>query len=97
MTNYDRLIISISTDGSISPDDAIKSASKLLYEHFEKLLTFNNTEKEVAPPKAKVEKKEIVTSESVGSKQVSDNITSDEIKPVIKEKRKRGRPRKISI
>ncbi len=35
MTNYDKLIIEIETDGSITPEEAFKNASKLLVKHFD--------------------------------------------------------------
>lgn len=37
-TDYDRLIIEVTTDGSISPADAIETATKILTRHFEMIL-----------------------------------------------------------
>lgn len=34
ITNYDRLLLTIETDGTISPEDAVKEASSLLISHF---------------------------------------------------------------
>ncbi len=34
MTNYDKLMLDITTDGSMSPDEAVEQASQLLVEHF---------------------------------------------------------------
>lgn len=34
MTNFDKLTIEITTDGTISPKDAFKQAAKILFEHF---------------------------------------------------------------
>ena len=34
MTNYDRLILEIKTDGTISPQDALREAARILVEHF---------------------------------------------------------------
>jgi len=34
MTNYDKLILEIETDGSVTPEEAFRKASKLLVEHF---------------------------------------------------------------
>ena len=35
MTNYDRLVLTLETDGSVTPADAVKSAARLLIEHFQ--------------------------------------------------------------
>lgn len=34
MTNYDRLILEVKTDGTISPHDALREAARILVEHF---------------------------------------------------------------
>ncbi len=34
MTNYDRLTLELETDGSVSPEEAFKQATKLLVDHF---------------------------------------------------------------
>ena len=46
MTNYDRLILEISTDGSISPKDCMVDAANILIEHY-KLFAFNEEPKEI--------------------------------------------------
>jgi len=61
MTNFDRLVLEIETDGSITPEEAFKSASKLLVRHFD-LFKDLNEEEEVVPvedEKAKEVKKKI--------------------------------------
>lgn len=35
ITNYDKLVLDITTDGSIDPSDALNQAAKLLLEHFQ--------------------------------------------------------------
>lgn len=35
MTNYDKLTINLTTDGTINPEQAINTAAKILVEHFE--------------------------------------------------------------
>lgn len=39
MTNYDKLVLDISTDGTISPTDALEHATKILVDHFQFVLT----------------------------------------------------------
>lgn len=34
MTNYDKLILNIKTDGSVTPEDAVSAAASILVEHF---------------------------------------------------------------
>jgi DNA-directed RNA polymerase subunit alpha len=63
ITNFDKLIMSIETDGTITAKEAVEQASKLLIEHFE-LFRDLSAEVSVAPPveetkeEAKEEKKE---------------------------------------
>ena len=33
-TDYDKLVLEVTTDGSISPKDALKEAAKILIDHF---------------------------------------------------------------
>lgn len=48
MTDYDRLIFEVWTDGSIMPRDAIGHAGKILKEHFQYFINFEETEIEEA-------------------------------------------------
>lgn len=41
MTDYDRLIIEIQTDGTINPSDALATAAEILVEHAQKIARFN--------------------------------------------------------
>lgn len=45
ITNYDKLIMEIETDGTIAPQEAVEQASKILIEHFS-LLTTQEKEEE---------------------------------------------------
>src|SRR3989338_5006079 len=49
ITNYDELIMSIETDGTMSGKDAIDGASRVLLEHFALLAGENLEEKQAAP------------------------------------------------
>ena len=49
-TDYERLIIEITTDGSITPDDALSYAGKILRDHIQLFITFDvETEEEELP------------------------------------------------
>jgi DNA-directed RNA polymerase subunit alpha len=42
ITNFDRLIMNIETDGSITPEDALKQAAKILIDHFRLIESFSS-------------------------------------------------------
>jgi DNA-directed RNA polymerase subunit alpha len=48
-TDYDKLILEVETDGSISPEDAIAQAAKILKDHFQIFINFEEEPEEVAP------------------------------------------------
>ncbi|XOU94869.1 MAG: DNA-directed RNA polymerase subunit alpha [Candidatus Kerfeldbacteria bacterium] len=67
MTNFDRLVLSIVTDGSITPDESVKMASDILVDHFKKITNPESSAKEVV--------------EDIEKKEVKDEKTKDEEKP----------------
>lgn len=79
MTNYDRLNIGITTDGSITPEEALLAASEILVDHFQ-VISKNFTKSE-----KKVEKKKGETDE----KKKKDEEESEP-----KTKRKKGKAKK---
>jgi len=48
ITDYDRLMIEVKTDGTLSPHDALREAARILVQHF--TLVSGVTEEEEAPP-----------------------------------------------
>ncbi len=98
MTNYNRLIINIKTDGSITPEEAVKKASSILVDQFSAIANFGTAEEKIklaasTSTKEAKDKKEI---EIKAEKEESDkkipakeSKTSEE-----KTKKKRGRPKK---
>jgi DNA-directed RNA polymerase subunit alpha len=46
MTNYDKLILEVWTDGSVSPDDAVSYSAKILKEQLTVFINFNENESE---------------------------------------------------
>ncbi|OGY46467.1 MAG: DNA-directed RNA polymerase subunit alpha [Candidatus Buchananbacteria bacterium RIFCSPHIGHO2_01_FULL_44_11] len=48
MTNYENLILTIETDGTISPDDALKQSADILINHFNFILNQNNKTADLA-------------------------------------------------
>jgi DNA-directed RNA polymerase subunit alpha len=56
-TDYNRLVIFITTDGSITPSAALHKASNILKDHFEKISQIEVKEPEIILVKAKTERK----------------------------------------
>jgi DNA-directed RNA polymerase subunit alpha len=48
MTDFDRLIIEIQTDGTVEPDDALSQAAQILVEHAQMIAGFNREDATVA-------------------------------------------------
>jgi DNA-directed RNA polymerase subunit alpha len=46
MTNYDKLILEVWTDGSVTPDDAVSYSAKILKEQLTVFINFNENESE---------------------------------------------------
>ncbi len=51
MTNYDKLILEISTDGSVLPEDALAYSAKILKDQFTVFINFDEAEADVVAPK----------------------------------------------
>src|SRR5256885_6874061 len=51
MTNFDKVVLDIWTDGTITPDEALRQSAEILVQHFSQLSTFRNAivEPERAP------------------------------------------------
>lgn len=81
-TDYERLVLQIETDGSISPKQAMAEASDVLLKHFS--FVNENSVEEVKERKAVKVKEE----------KVADEETVAEIEPKEKKSKKRGRPKK---
>lgn len=72
MTNYDKLLLDVTTDGTITPAAAVEQATKILVEHFQFVLdNAKGTESEVTAdeaeseePKKKTRKKKGETEET---------------------------------
>jgi len=67
-TNYDKLILEVSTDGSVDPKDAVETASSILVSYF----------KQVFSPEEGVEDVSDVASVS-REKQIGEDVTVDEL------------------
>jgi len=80
MTNYDRLLLEIETDGSIAPQDAFKNASKLLVRHFDLFKEFSEEENTlpVVDEKATENKKKIEKAKEEKEEKVEEEKAKEE-------------------
>ena len=108
ITNYDRLIMNIETDGTINPEDAVKEASKVIISYFQLLIGEQNqygVEMGVREedPLARMQETVTATDLSLDAEPTevpfeapAEELTSEEDSADAedKPKRKRGRPKK---
>lgn len=91
MTNWDKLIIEIETDGTLTPRQSIHEATKYLIEHFNFIGTSTSVSENPQPIKEGKKSKDTIEEERPAEKEEEQKETiSEEKKP-----KKRGRPRKI--
>ncbi len=92
MTNYDKLILSVTTDGSISPEEAVAYSASILVDHFNFITAISHgKETETGSTKKSTEKNETIDTVSIDNQQ-KEQGTKKEITE--KPKKKRGRPKK---
>lgn len=98
-TDYDRLVLNIETDGTISPEDAVKKASEILNNQFTWIMEGGsreveevNIEEPVAVPERSEEDGPEATSSSVEEAEGESVEEEGEEKP-----KKRGRPKKSEV
>ncbi len=77
MTNWDKIILNITTDGTISPKDAFVDSVKILIDQFKSLVvkTAEPVEKEIEAAEEKKEKKK---KEEKGKKEISKKSKTKE-------------------
>ncbi len=89
MTNWDRLILELETDGTITPEEALKKSAQILVDQFSFFLEKKKAEKK----KEEVKKEEKVTDEKDKEKD-EDKESKKEEEKTGEKPRKRGRPKK---
>jgi DNA-directed RNA polymerase subunit alpha len=85
ITNYDKLTLNVETDGTITPEAAFKQAVGMLLDYFHLIA---GIDREKLPEVKKIEKKEM-------KEPIEEIIKPKKEEPEIKEKKKRGRPKKV--
>lgn len=88
MTNYERLVLDIKTDGVITPEQALGGAIEILLEHFNLLVGFGERIEE----KTEAEEEKLLeeTKEPAAAEQIEESVAKGGETP----KKKRGRPKK---
>lgn len=89
MTNYDRVILNISTDGIVSPEEALKQSASLLVDHFSQIVGFETTPSTKAQKIKSSVKEDVEKTEKKSKKGAKEDAEKEE-----KPKKKRGRPKK---
>jgi len=79
ITNYDRLILDVSTDGTLTGEKALKQAAELLVKHFNFVKKLESTEndKSTKSEKKKEEKKSSSKKEKEGKDKEEEEKTKD--------------------
>lgn len=80
ITNYDRLIMNIETDGTVSPEDAVKSSAQMLLDYFALLLgkapevpeIISETAELVEAPEEVAEEEVVAVEEGLGGDDSED-------------------------
>lgn len=88
ITNYDKLTINLETDGTITPQEAVRQAAQILMDHLNLLVGA----KETKVPKVKVEKKE--KEEEPEDKKAEKKKAKEEKKKEKEEKKKAKKAKK---
>ncbi len=81
MTNYENLILTIETDGSITPQEALAQSTKILIDHFQ--FVADQIKPVPVPKKVKEETKEKTEEKAEATKEIKEEV--------VKEPKKRGR------
>ncbi|WKZ29228.1 MAG: DNA-directed RNA polymerase subunit alpha [Patescibacteria group bacterium] len=83
VTNYDRLTLTIETDGTVDADEAVRSSAKILIDHFALLTGVNAGE---APAKAEVAEEETEETEEETEEASADGEEKPKKKKASKKK-----------
>jgi DNA-directed RNA polymerase subunit alpha len=74
LTDYDRLVLELWTDGSITPEKAITEASNLLIQHFEVLIFTETTKEEIEST--------VVSKDNMEEGLIYDKLNENVLKPI---------------
>jgi DNA-directed RNA polymerase subunit alpha len=87
MTNWDKLVLDVKTDGTISPEEAFNEAVKILVEQYKALLP-ENIGKEMAA------EAEVAAAETEEIAEVEETVEEEEEEPVVAKKEKKEKVKK---
>jgi len=102
-TDYDKIVLDVETDGTVSPEEATQKAAEILYNQFEWVMgggTKEVIEVELeTPTEDRTEDEVVVEDEAVAvaekvEVESPDDIPSDDGEAEVEKPKKRGRPKK---
>ena len=91
-TNYNRVILDVETDGSITAQEAVEQSSQILIDHFQSIKSLSNGEAMSTTEVASTEAEEVMPAEEA-VELLSEEATAEDGEAPAEEK-KRGRPRR---
>lgn len=95
MTNYNRVVLTIETDGSLSAQDAMHQATQILVGHFQLFLHAQpDSASSVVSHEDLEDVRAVFQSETTAVDQASDTQNEEGDRELAKEPKKRGRPKK---
>lgn len=78
ITNFDRLILDVETDGSMKPEDAVAQSARILVDHFSILLKLSSETAEVPKKKRAKSKKSEVEAPSANGAPENPTVVKEE-------------------
>jgi len=97
-TDYDKIILEIETDGTISPEEAVKKAAEILTNQFSWIMEGGSQELEEVDIEAPIILPEKEVEETAVASESVEPVLAEEtaVEAVVEDKpKKRGRPRKV--
>lgn len=84
MTNYDKVILDITTDGTITPEEAFKTANQILLEHFNLIDEKVKTEKKESKNQKQLNLDEVVEETPKSDKKADKKVEKTSKKKTVK-------------
>ncbi|MCR4279867.1 MAG: DNA-directed RNA polymerase subunit alpha [Candidatus Komeilibacteria bacterium] len=84
MTNFEKLILDIETDGSVSPQDAFAEAARIMVSQFSVFLKEG----------AVLDEASVTAEEPIAAEEASEDVVAEKVEELEEKPKKRGRPKK---
>lgn len=77
ITNYDRLVLTVETDGTIKPEDAVSQSARILVEHFTSFENISESVTPETPKKKRTRTKKEPTDAATPTEEAKTETTTD--------------------